>query len=112
MGDKPTGDKLASNLSRFRRWAKRLVEAISVPQRAEITVQTDRVLIIRRRRSRRAWCQQCGREVDAIGMQEATSLGGSEQLTLPGNPESERWHVCAGSDGETLICLDSLLKAG
>jgi hypothetical protein len=88
-----------------------MFESIFVTQRTEITVQTDRILIIRRRRSRRAWCQQCGREVDAIAAQEATSLAGSEQLVLPGDPGSEAWHVCAGNDGEPLICLDSLLKS-
>lgn len=80
-------------------------------QRTEITVQTDRILIIRRRQFRRVWCQQCGREVEAITVQEAGNLaGGVERLALPGNPESEAWHVCAGGDGETLICLESLLK--
>ena len=81
-------------------------------QRTEITVQTDRILIIRRRRPSRVWCQQCGREVDAIAVQEATSLPGAGQLALPGSAESQTWHVCAGNDGEALICLDSLLKAG
>jgi len=89
-----------------------MVEAMLGPQRMEVTVQTERILIIRRRRSRKVWCQQCGREVDAVAMQEATSLASSEQLALPGNPLSEAWHVCEGRDGETLICLESLLKAG
>jgi len=88
------------------------MEWMTLPQKMEITVQTDRILIIRRRQRRRAWCQQCGREVDAIVMQEATSLAGSAQLALPGNSESEAWHVCAGKGGEQLICLESLLKAG
>jgi hypothetical protein len=87
------------------------MEAFSVTQKTEITVQTDQIVIIRRRRSRRVWCQQCGREVDAVAVHEATSFAGAEQLALPGNPESA-WHVCIGDDGETLICLDSLLKAG
>jgi len=78
----------------------------------EITVQKDRLLIIRRRQSRRVWCQKCRREVDVIAVQEAASFAGAEQLALPGNLESEAWHVCAGKDGETLICLESLLKAG
>jgi hypothetical protein len=77
----------------------------------EITVQTDPVLIIRRR-SRRVWCQKSGREVNAIAVQEATSLAGAGQLALPADPESEAWHLCAGNDGQTLICLESLLKAG
>jgi hypothetical protein len=50
--------------------------------------------------------------VDAIAVQEATSLSAAGQLSLPANAGSEAWHVCAGNDGETLICLHSLLKAG
>ncbi len=103
---------VAVNLSRFRRWAKAVVEALWRPPRMEITVQTDRVLIIRRRQSRRVWCHQCGREVDAVGLQEAGELTGVPQLALPGNAASGAWHVCAGKDGEPVICLESLLKTG
>jgi hypothetical protein len=103
--------EVASNISRFWRWIKGLAEAIWTPQTIEMTVRTDRIVIIRRRLSRRVWCQQCGREVDAVAVHEATSLTGAEQLALPGNSESA-WHVCIGNDGETLICLDSLLKTG
>jgi hypothetical protein len=77
-----------------------------------MTVQTDRVLIIRERRSRRAWCQQCGREVDAVSFEEAGSLANAAQPVLPGNSESKTWHICTGSDGEQLVCLESLLKTG
>lgn len=79
-------------------------------KRNEITIETDRVLIIRRK-SRRVWCQQCGREVDSVGLQEAGRLSGPRQLALPGNVESEAWHVCAGGNSELVICLESLLKS-
>jgi hypothetical protein len=100
------------NLSRFRGWAKRLMEAISATQRTEITVQTDRVVIIRRRRSQRVWCQQCGCEVEAVSLSEAGSLAGEGRPVLPSNAESKTWHICMGNDGEQLICLESLLKSG
>jgi hypothetical protein len=109
-----TGQRAAnveSNLSRIRQWAKRLVGGIFATQRTEITVQTDRIVLIRRR-FRRVWCQQCGREVEAIAMGDATNLAGGKQLTLPGDAESGEWHVCVSNDGETLVCLESLLKAG
>lgn len=79
-------------------------------RRNEITIETDRVLIIRRRRWRRVWCQQCGRDVDAIGLQEVRSVAGGTLARLPGNAESEAWHVCTGQDGEPVFCLESLLK--
>jgi hypothetical protein len=100
-----------SNLPRFKRWIKGLAQAIRAPQRIEMTVQTDQLLIIRRRR-KQVWCQQCGREVDAVSLQEAGKLAGATQPVLPANAESEAWHICTGNDGEQLVCLKSLLKAG
>jgi hypothetical protein len=103
---------VASNLSRFQRWIKGLVGWIAVPQKIEITVQTDRLVIIRRRSWRRAWCQQCGREVDAVSLQEAKGLAGTVPPLLPRDAQLEAWHVCASGDGEQLVCLQSLLRAG
>lgn len=45
---------------------------MTTQSRTEITVETDRVLIIRR--SVRAWCRQCGREVDMLSLGEAEAL--------------------------------------
>lgn len=103
--------KVASNLSRFRRWVKGLAEAFWLRPRMEITVQTESVLIIRRRQSRRVWCQQCGREVDAVGLQEIGSFTGHAQPRLPGDAEWQDWHLCAGRDGEQVVCLESLRKS-
>ena len=42
-------------------------------KRTEITVETDRTVIIRRRRSIRAWCPECGREVQIAAPEEVES---------------------------------------
>jgi hypothetical protein len=102
---------VAINLSRFRRWINGFVEAIGAPQRIEMTVQSERVLIIRRR-SNRVWCRQCGRQVDAVIFEEAGALAGAAQLALPGNGESAPWHLCTDEQGVQLVCLESMLKAG
>ena len=99
------------NLTGFRRWAKKLVEAITVAERTEITVQTDQVFILRKRRFRRAWCEQCACDVDAVDLREALKFAGTMQPTLPSNGPSQEAHVCTGDDGKTLICLRSLLKS-
>ena len=105
-----------SNVTRFRHWIKGLADMLWPPQRIEMTVQTDRLLIISRRRSstdqpRRVWCQQCGRSVNALNLQEAGSLASAAQPALPGTAKSETWHVCTGEDGEQLVCVDSLLDS-
>jgi hypothetical protein len=102
---------VASKLLRFRRWLKALVDSVWAPQRMEITIQTDRLYIIRQRRSRRVWCEQCGCRVNAVSLQQAGSLASAAQPILPGNAESEAWHICTGENGEQLFCLDSLLNS-
>jgi hypothetical protein len=55
MGADPEAEpSVGGNLSRFLRWAKRLAAAIARHRRIEITVETDRIVIIRRRRSKGA----------------------------------------------------------
>jgi hypothetical protein len=84
---------------------------MSAYKRTEITVETDRVVTIRRRRSHRVWCRECGREVDAVGADEAATLAGLTQTQLRDRAGANRWHMCEGWDDETLICLESLLNS-
>lgn len=80
-------------------------------KRTEVTVETDRVVTVRRRLSLRAWCRECGRVVDAIGVEDAGTLCGMTQPMLRDEAEATGWHICEGWDGEMLICLDSVLKS-
>lgn len=82
-----------------------------VHKRTEITVETDRVLIIRRRRTLRAWCQECGRDVDMVDLGEAGTLTGMSGRGLRDDAEDSGWHVYEGQDGIGLVCLESLLKS-
>ena len=52
MGTDPEPEpSVVSNLPWFERWAKRLLSALAVHRRIEITLETDRIVIIRRRKS-------------------------------------------------------------
>ena len=100
----------------FRRWAKLSDRAMAAWGRTEITVQTDRIWIIRTSHSTRGWCAQCGREVDMVGPKEAVGLmGGTEPLAthpmLPGCWGSRGLHWLEAADGSPLICLESVLKS-
>jgi len=77
-------------------------------KRTEITIETDRVLIIRRRRVLRAWCPECGREVDMVDPREAEAITGFTRTALR---DCAQWHIAQGQDGAGLICLDSLMKS-
>lgn len=105
------GLNMASSLSRIWRWAEKLMNPISASQRTEITLQTEQVFLIRRRQSCRLWCEECGREVDVVGLQDVGKLMGTTQPALSASPVPESWHVCAGQDGEPFICWESVLKS-
>jgi hypothetical protein len=52
MGVDPEAEpSVGGTLSRFLRWAKRRVAAVAPHRRIEITIDTDRIVIIRRRKS-------------------------------------------------------------
>lgn len=102
---------MASTLARFRLWAKRLMEAKTVQEKARITVQTDRLFIVRSRRVDRGWCSQCCAEVDLLSPEEAAIMTGASGRTLRESAEAQQWHFCDGSDGARRVCLDSLLKS-
>lgn len=88
------GANVASNLSRFRHWAKKLVGAITAHKRTEITIETTQVVVIERRRSTRDWCPRCGCEVDMVGLSQAVVISASNQA-LPRDSAKSR----LGQDG-------------
>jgi hypothetical protein len=102
---------VAGNLSRFQRWAKRLVGAKTTQKQTEVTVETDRVLIIRRRLTKRGWCRDCGCEVDMVELSEVQALTNRSQLELRDGSLSKKWHFSEDLDGAPLVCLESLLKS-
>jgi len=103
----------------FRRWAKVSERAVAAYKRTEITVETDRIWIIRKSRATRGWCAVCGREVDMVGLREAEAVSDMTQPTLsqalttqpmlPGCGDSRGWHWSQAADGSPLICLESVL---
>lgn len=84
---------------------------MTAPKRTEITVETNRIVTIRGHLSQRIWCTQCAREVDVVDPEEAAVLAALAQLKLPEPGSAEQWHLCQGTKGETLVCLESLKKS-
>ena len=101
----------------FRRWAKLSTRAPAAYKRTEVTVETDRVWIIRKSHATRGWCAECCREVDMVGLNEAAVLlgKGAPPLTpnpmLPGCEDGRGWHWFQAPDGSLLLCLDSVLRS-
>ena len=73
----------------------------SVAKRTKITIETDSLLILRSRSSRRAWCPRCVTEADMIALDEVGVISNlqrqaleewlnSEELTARGHPMARR----------------------
>lgn len=80
-------------------------------KRTRITIETEQVLIIRRRGCTRRWCWECGRDVDMVELDQAGALTGVAHRRLRECARIEKWHLAAAPDGSPLVCLDSLLAA-
>jgi hypothetical protein len=80
---------------------------MEVRKRTEITVETDEVLTVRRARVFRAWCAECGREVDMVGVRDAWAMVGVPKDV---STRSVKWHV-SESPEMTLVCMESLMKS-
>jgi hypothetical protein len=79
-------------------------------KRIEIKIETDRVLIIRRRRATRMWCPECGAEVDMIDLKAAEVLCGIKAPAVREYIDNKAWHSFKSHDDQPLVCLESLLK--
>lgn len=75
----------------------------------KITIETDSLLIVRGRTALRAWCQQCGTETEQIPLEDVGVISNLPVREVEEWIESQDLHRSQTRDGETLICLKSLL---
>jgi hypothetical protein len=79
-------------------------------KRIRITVDSQSVLIVRRRRGFfRAWCEGCARLADFIPLEEACALAGRDAAGARRLLEAGRLHALAPGGGSILICLRSVI---
>jgi hypothetical protein len=78
-------------------------------RRTEITVETHRVLSIRRRVPRpRSWCEQCCGEVERVTPDEAATLSRVKPRSIYRRLEAGDLHFIEDGSGAVWICLPSL----
>jgi hypothetical protein len=78
-------------------------------KRTEITVETERVLVVRRRRaSRQAWCDACAGQVETVLPEQAALIARVSVRTIYRWVEDGRLHFLETSSGNISICLNSL----
>jgi hypothetical protein len=79
-------------------------------KRTKITIETESLLILRGRRSPRAWCPQCGVEGEMIVLGDLGVISNLTPSDVEAWFECEAIHRSRSEDGTELICLNSLLK--
>jgi len=81
---------------------------VALHKKTQITIETDQVLIIRRRQVGKAWCCACEARVDVVRTEQTRGL---LQRTKATAEQARAVHFCDDSDGSALICLHSLLRS-
>lgn len=83
-----------------------------VAKRKEITIETERLLVIRRRyQAVEAWCDRCQQAVVMIRPDQAAAVTGRTMRTIFNEVEAHAIHFLEQPDGLLLICLNSLLDS-
>lgn len=78
-------------------------------RRTEITIETDEVTVIRRRRNlARAWCARCAAPVEMVTTEQAAVLTGVSLRRVFRQVEADLLHYTETPDGSLYICLNSL----
>ena len=81
-----------------------------VSKSREITVETERLLIIRRRyQAVEEWCDGCGELALMIRPDQAAAVTGHTLRAIFIDIENGRLHFRESPDGLVLVCLNSLL---
>ena len=77
--------------------------------RTEITIETDRMFIIRRRRTLiQFWCAVCSEVVKMAVLEDAANLAGMRSREVYRAVEAGKLHFIETVEGRLLVCLNSL----
>lgn len=79
-------------------------------KQTKITIETDSLLILQGRILQRAWCPQCGSEVEMIPLDNVGVISNLSPREVEAWIQSEDLHHSKATDGSPLICLNSMLK--
>ncbi len=79
-------------------------------RRMEITVETERVIVLSRRGSLAlAWCRECSTQVGTFSINDAVLAGFSPQAICRW-AEAGKFHVVEPVGEPSFICLNSILE--
>ncbi|MFN2532923.1 MAG: hypothetical protein ABR555_16665 [Pyrinomonadaceae bacterium] len=79
-------------------------------KRTEITVETDRMLVVSSPKKVINWCGACGAHSEMVPVDEAALIARVDSRTIFHRIEAETVHSGETAQGLLLVCLNSLLK--
>ena len=77
----------------------------------EIAVETEETVVLRTRRTYRAWCPACSAEVAMARPEAAAAAAGLRPREVYRRVEAGEVHFHESADGALLVCLDSLTSS-
>jgi hypothetical protein len=103
---------LEQGLARGNRTDAHLGNPLMRKSRTEITIETDRIIVISRsRNSLPIWCQACEKRVSMVTIDEAAIVGQVSSRAICRWIEKGELHFIETASGRLLICLDSIPPA-
>jgi hypothetical protein len=99
---------LSANLLSFR-FSVQLAEEVFMAKQTRITIETDSLLILRGRASRRVWCSRCAAEVEMVALEDLGVISNLARSEVEEWLNSGELHRLQAPDGAALTCLNSLL---
>ena len=81
-------------------------------KRTEITIETERFLVISRRRHKpMLWCSECDNQVPMLTVVEAATAAGTTSFVISEMAEAGKLHLVVTLEGQHFICSNSLAAA-
>ncbi len=98
-----------ANVPRVTPRGKRIGVNMAGKSKTEITIETDRMFIIRRRSILiQAWCAICSEAVKMAALEDAANLAGVRSREVYRAVEAGEIHFIETVEGRLLVCLNSL----
>ena len=77
-------------------------------RRTQITIETHRVVVLRRRRLIRFWCSECGAEAEFVPVEDLDRLLDGGGGNVSGRLADGTFHFGKAPDGSVVVCVKSL----
>ncbi len=88
---------------------RKLFEDTTMQKRTEITIETERFLVVSQRRERAIlWCSDCDENLPMLTVNEAARTAGTTRVVISELAKAGQLHTAVTFDGQRFICPNSL----